>query len=183
MAANSMFLTLNQAAKEARKSPSTIHKAIKSGRLSYTSKDDSGYKIDPAELFRVFPKENRQNTKNERKRIQENGGERASEYLELKHKLDLTAKDLEHERQRSKAVESERDKWQEQAEKWQQQAERLSLTYQPAVTQKPVEHDTEESEGREPDNQTEAISGPLWAFLGVSIGLVVALGAVIAIKF
>lgn len=51
-----MKLTLNQAAKEARKAKSTILKAIRNGDLS-AHKDSKGrYEIDPAELFRVFPK-------------------------------------------------------------------------------------------------------------------------------
>ena len=54
--ANSMFLSLNKASKEAEIAKSTLSEAIKSGRLS-AEKDERGrYKIDPAELFRVFPK-------------------------------------------------------------------------------------------------------------------------------
>jgi hypothetical protein len=48
-------MTLNQAAKVTGKSKGTISKALKEGRLSYLSKDESGYKIDPSELNRVFP--------------------------------------------------------------------------------------------------------------------------------
>jgi hypothetical protein len=48
-------LTLNQAAKTAKKSKATILDAIQSGRLS-APKDELGrYQIDPAELFRVYP--------------------------------------------------------------------------------------------------------------------------------
>lgn len=51
-----MFLSLNKASKEAEIAKSTLSEAIKSGRLS-AEKDERGrYKIDPAELFRVFPK-------------------------------------------------------------------------------------------------------------------------------
>ena len=51
-----MYLSLNQAAKETGKSPSTISRAIKSGKLSIAEKcEDGSFKIDPAELFRVFP--------------------------------------------------------------------------------------------------------------------------------
>jgi hypothetical protein len=51
-----MYLTLGQAAKEAGVAKSTISKALSSGKLSYREKNSDGYKIDPAELFRVYPK-------------------------------------------------------------------------------------------------------------------------------
>lgn len=51
-----MYLSLGQAAKEAGVAKSTISKALSSGKLSYTEKGSAGYKIDPAELFRVFPR-------------------------------------------------------------------------------------------------------------------------------
>ena len=51
-----MYLSLGQAAREAGVAKSTISKALSSGKLSYREKSSEGYKIDPAELFRVFPK-------------------------------------------------------------------------------------------------------------------------------
>ena len=51
-----MYFTLNQAAKETGKSKGTISRYLKNGKLSFIEKNDDGYKIDPAELFRVFPK-------------------------------------------------------------------------------------------------------------------------------
>lgn len=51
-----MYLTLNQAAKSVGKSTSTISRYIKDGKLSVAEKSDDGsFKIDPAELYRVFP--------------------------------------------------------------------------------------------------------------------------------
>jgi len=52
-----MELSLTQAAKETGRSKSTIHRAIKSGKLSATRHEDGSYSIDPAELFRAYPKE------------------------------------------------------------------------------------------------------------------------------
>jgi hypothetical protein len=49
------ILTLGQAAKLAGRSKATISEALKTGRLSYLSKSDAGYKIEASELFRVFP--------------------------------------------------------------------------------------------------------------------------------
>lgn len=48
------FLTLSQAAKRVGKSKATISKAIADGRLSVAKRETTGFKIDPAELFRVF---------------------------------------------------------------------------------------------------------------------------------
>jgi hypothetical protein len=50
-----MTYTLGEAAKATGNSKTTIHRAIKSGRVSATRKDDGSYDIDPAELHRVFP--------------------------------------------------------------------------------------------------------------------------------
>ena len=49
-----MHLSLGQAAKETGMDKSTISRAIKSGKLSATRRENGGYEIDPAELFRVF---------------------------------------------------------------------------------------------------------------------------------
>jgi hypothetical protein len=46
---------LAEAAAAAGKSKMTIHRAIKSGKLSASRRDDDSYDIDPSELHRVFP--------------------------------------------------------------------------------------------------------------------------------
>lgn len=52
-----MKLSLGQAAIEAGVSKSTISRAIKLGHLSAGRRQNGpGYEIDPAELFRVYPK-------------------------------------------------------------------------------------------------------------------------------
>ena len=48
-------LTLNQAAKAARKSKAALLEAIRSGRLSAARNALQQWQIDPAELFRVYP--------------------------------------------------------------------------------------------------------------------------------
>ena len=50
-----MQFSLSQAAKETGKGKSSIHRAIKSGRLSARRHEDGTYRIDAAELFRAFP--------------------------------------------------------------------------------------------------------------------------------
>ena len=51
-----MTLSANQASKEAGKTKKTILDAIKSKRMSASNNDKGHWEIDPAELFRVFPK-------------------------------------------------------------------------------------------------------------------------------
>lgn len=52
-----MGLTLRQAAEQCGKSRSTIHRALKSGKLSGDRTDDGAWSIDPSELARVFPRD------------------------------------------------------------------------------------------------------------------------------
>ena len=51
-----MTLSANQAAKEAGVAKKTLLDAIKTGRMSAEKNDKGHWQIDPAELFRVFPK-------------------------------------------------------------------------------------------------------------------------------
>lgn len=53
------MFTLGKAAKETGLSKTTISKAIKSGRLLASRTDDGQYRIDPDELFRVYPQVDR----------------------------------------------------------------------------------------------------------------------------
>jgi hypothetical protein len=50
-----MSYTLGTAARATGLSKSTIHRAIKAGRVSAGRSDTGDYAIDPAELHRVFP--------------------------------------------------------------------------------------------------------------------------------
>lgn len=51
---NGMKHSLGTAATATGKSKTTIHRAIKSGKLSAFRRDDGTFEIDPAELHRVF---------------------------------------------------------------------------------------------------------------------------------
>jgi len=53
---NTHKLTLGESAKATGKSKTTIHNAVKSGKLS-APKIDGVYQVDPSELFRVFTEE------------------------------------------------------------------------------------------------------------------------------
>ena len=107
-----MYLSLGQAAKECGKSKATISKALKSGKLSFHKKTSAGYEIDPAELFRVFPKETPQPlSANDQQPPQSTPDTNALEReIELLREM-LAKSDETVERERANA-----DKWQKQAE-------------------------------------------------------------------
>ena len=104
------FLTLGEAAKETGKSKPTLSRAIKSGKLSYAAKENNSYKIDPSELFRVFPRRNTSET-------EQNGNMKQSVTPNVTHEIAMLQKDLEHlkeklgstETQLKKAEEREQD--------------------------------------------------------------------------
>jgi FtsZ-binding cell division protein ZapB len=102
-----MSYSLKQAADATGKDRSTIQRAIKSGRISATLGESGAYKIDPAELHRVFPPV----VRNEAQPItmQQNAtDEIASENRELKAKVDLLREMVDDLRQRLDKSEDER---------------------------------------------------------------------------
>ena len=113
------FLSLGQAARETGTSKATIFKALKSGKLSYIEKTPAGYKIDPAELFRVFPPITPVNGQSEQTRTSGNDLETAF----LRRENELLREQLERERQ--------------QADHWRQQATMLLTHQPPAETARP----------------------------------------------
>ena len=91
-------LTLNQAAKAAKKSKATLLESIKNGRLT-APKDDLGrYKIDPAELFRVYPPNQ-----------SETGNENQSRPQGEPQETSVLQATVEHLRELLRQIESERD--------------------------------------------------------------------------
>jgi hypothetical protein len=101
-----VHLSLGQAAKEASVSKATISKALSSGRLSYVSKSSSGYQIDPAELFRVFPP----------KPLPTVASERSETTVETA-KSDSDRVELQLLRERVEELQRDRDAWREQAQR------------------------------------------------------------------
>ncbi len=125
------LLTLSQAAKATGKSKSVISKALKTGVISFVEKDDSGYKIDPAELFRVFPAPDlaaNQNTPEERSGTLMSTGENS------KNAYDVNGLRVENHllQERLKDKEERIGELKEERDRWHQTASRLMLTYQPA---------------------------------------------------
>lgn len=117
-----IYLSLGEASKAANVSKSTISKSLKSGRLSYVEKTSAGYRIDPSELFRVFPKKQAEIVSSERFETPSNTSELAvlRVRLEAAEKLALSMKE-------------ERDAWREQAQRLALVDQRIS---EPVKTQK-----------------------------------------------
>lgn len=91
-------LTLNQAAKTAKKAKATLLEAIKNGRMS-APKDELGrYRIDPAELFRVYPPDQSETGRDYRERPQEETSETGALRATVNHMRELI-----------RQIESERD--------------------------------------------------------------------------
>lgn len=112
-----MPYTLGEAAKATGKSKTTLHRAIKSGKISATRKDDNSYSIDPSELHRVFPPSTLEHVP---KRLQGNDAEHQDGTAETL-RLQLEAMEKERDRERLFMQETiadlreDRDRWRQQA--------------------------------------------------------------------
>jgi hypothetical protein len=111
------YLSLGEAAKAAGVAKGTISKALKSGKLSYAGKTPAGYQIDPAELFRAFPRKQPETVDIERLETPKETAETA-----------VLRAQLEAAERRATTAEADRDAWREQAQ-------RLALTDQRATAQ------------------------------------------------
>lgn len=125
------MFTMGQAAKEAGVSKTTINRAIKSGRLSAEKLDDGSYRINAAELFRVFPPNSYSNSNyplpnDVTPNVTGNHIDVTSTDWRIKE-LELQNAHLEREnanlRKQMEAIERARIEWKEQADKWEKQAE------------------------------------------------------------
>lgn len=112
-----MSYTLGDAAKATGKSKTTIHRAIKSGRISANKTDDGSYSIDPSELHRVFPVSTQETLQVTLKR---NDPEQQNNTLETL-RIQLNTYEKERDRERALLQETiadlreDRDKWRQQA--------------------------------------------------------------------
>jgi hypothetical protein len=156
---NTAYLSLSQAAEETGKSKSVISKALKTGKISHNGKDESGYKIDPAELFRVFPKNpanNDKNTSKERLRTQENDIENVFKIKELEIKLEAENKEKSFYKEQYSKIEIDRDDWKKQAQ--------TLLLQSP---QKPVESKETIYAKDVGKNENKASAGHVWAIIAL----------------
>ena len=102
-----MSWSISQAAKETGLSKSTISRAIKAGRISALRQDDGSYLIEPAELFRVYPRGVAQPSPDMRREAVRNSHEAAratpsSDIEILQVKLSMTEAMLQQERENSR---------------------------------------------------------------------------------
>lgn len=102
-----MSWSVSRAARETGLSKSTISRAIKSGRISATRQHDGSYHIEPAELFRVYPRDVAHPPSGARHDASRNPLEQAlatpsNEIELLKLKLSMTEELLLQERENSK---------------------------------------------------------------------------------
>ena len=117
-----MMLTLGEAAKETGLAKSAISRAIKSGRLSAVRQENGSFSIDPAELFRVYPRNGCPEQKTERLATQEATEAQRREVTLLRELLE--------------EVRGERDNLRADRDHWRQQATML-LTHQPPAAETP----------------------------------------------
>lgn len=112
-----MSYTLGEAAKATGKSKTTLHRAIKSGKISASKLDDGAYSIDPAELHRVFPLATIE--KHPEHQIRNNLEPQGNTLETLRMKLDLLEKERGRERSMMEEtitdLREDRDRWRQQA--------------------------------------------------------------------
>jgi hypothetical protein len=117
------MLTMGQAAIEAGISKSTLSRAIKTGRLSAVRNDKGGFDIDPAELFRVYPRNGATSSTNSAMTRGATAIEPATatgETLALRAEIDGLKAQLdmmrEYTSEQLTELKGQRDAWQHQAE-------------------------------------------------------------------
>ena len=108
-----MSYTLNEAAKAVGKSKTTIHRAIKSGKISASKLDSGAYSIDPSELHRVFQIGTAERT------IRNDTEQHETAIGTADIRLEMLEKERERERQQLEEtiadLREDRDKWRQQA--------------------------------------------------------------------
>ncbi len=112
-----MSYTLNEAAKATGKSKTTIHRALKSGKVSATKTDSGAYAIEPAELHRVFPPV--QSERNAERSIWNDKEQSHDDFGTLRIQLESVEKERDRERQQLQEtiadLREDRDRWRQQA--------------------------------------------------------------------
>ena len=124
-----MKLSLNKAAKEAGVAKSTLLDALNHGRMSAEKNEKGHWEIDPAELFRVFPKTSSYDTQKPSQTPLENYQRTTqNNALEIEVKMlreQIERMDTERERERSQLT--------DQIEALKEQAERQSADHRQAL--------------------------------------------------
>ena len=114
------MLSLSKAAKVVGVSKATIHRAIKSGRISAARQDDGSYLIDLAELRRVYPQDLCSNDSETPETgfngTRRNRSETASAIAVMAAELAGARQLVETLRHQVEDLRSDRDAWRQQAE-------------------------------------------------------------------
>ena len=122
-------LSLNKAAKEAGVAKSTLLDALNSGRMSAEKNEKGHWQIDPAELFRVFPKSSSTEQEKPKATLVENPQKTIqNSALEVEVKMlreQIDRLDTERERERAQ--------FSDQIEALREQAERQSADHRQAL--------------------------------------------------
>lgn len=112
---------LSKAAELTGKSPSTIHRAMDRGRLSFEKNDLGDREIDTAELFRVFPPKKAEDGP------QEIAPAIASNDARHSTQAAILEAQLQAEREKFRLLERQLEDIREDRDHWRAQAERLAL--------------------------------------------------------
>ena len=122
-----VYVSLSKASQITGKSKSVIYNSLKNGVLSYVSKDTNGYKIDMAELCRVFNiKENQEQTEPVLKNNLERN-ETPNAPPKNAHEIEILKLKLIHAEKLVEIYKDQANIYKEQAENWKKQANQLLL--------------------------------------------------------
>jgi hypothetical protein len=109
-----MSYTLGEAAKATGKSKATISKAIKSGKISAAKGENGAFKIDPSELFRVYPMKQSSEQELTPETPQENT-DSSAEIKILQVKLEAAEKEIQDKADQISKAEAREEDWRRQA--------------------------------------------------------------------
>lgn len=111
-----MSYTLGEAARATGMSKAAISRAIKNGTLSAEKQEDGSFKIDPAELHRVYPPlTSKQATSRNDETV--SNGNLNGELRELKTRLEAATQRLADKEAELADVREDRNQWRAQAQK------------------------------------------------------------------
>ncbi len=130
------LLSLREAAEAVGTSKSTLFRAIRSGRLSATRDDDGQFRIDPAELHRVYEPKKEERNAAERAEAQsvERDAPDSSEVMELRIRCAETEARARLAEERLSDLKAMLEEMKAERERWRAQAERLALAPPAPVT-------------------------------------------------
>jgi hypothetical protein len=125
------MLTLGAAARHCGVSKGTISKAITSGKLSATRREDGSWAIDGAELARYVE------VNGHRFRAETGAGEQAETSAELRARAELAEQRLADLKETLADMRRQRDDMERQRDKWETVAQRLALPAPKPSTETP----------------------------------------------